>query len=1122
MLASLLCDWLLEIEINGRWSLVANEEKNNDRIENNSDGNFYDLKNDETIEKDTSFADFEQFKDVPDAVREALKISDSIEEGKKQGNYFETNDDNVANNAFPFEKKYESSFGQEVPSTDSNITSGYEQNETSAENTETEMFSNEMLRNDNISEQPYVDRYQENGEEDIIDEENSENIALEEKSASQEEIPSTDDVKQKPIVVQRIEKGFDVFVSVTWNVIRCMFTGLFRTCKFIIFFFTVLIIASIIGGTVLFGRYHELYTSIRQTEYDRIANLSNETFSNLNNTRIYDDKNKLLAEITSADYDYVEINGVSRYIQEGYIAVEDKNFKEHIGVDPTAILRAANALVKNSGNITQGGSTITQQVVKNTLLTSEQTYVRKCAEILLAIDMEKKFTKAQIMEFYVNSNFYGNQCYGVEAACQYYFGKSAADVNISEAAMIVGMSNSPSKYNPVANYDLAIEKRNNVLFKMLKNGVISQAEYDEAKADKLLVVEKRTETVNETYQVSYAIYCAVITLMEKDGFQFQYVFKNKDDYYDYKERYSEAYSEMSEYVRSGGFDIYTSLNNKQQKQLQKSVSSVLSGFSEKQADGRYAVQGAAVCVDNETGYITAIVGGRSKDDQYNRAYLAKRQPGSTIKPLLDYAPAFDTGEYYPSKVMNDHAIKNGPKNSSGSYRGNISMRDAIARSINTIAYQTLQGIGIKTGMSYLESMRFNSLSYVDNNNLVLSIGGFTNGVRVVDMAKGYSTLATGGNYIERTCIRNIKQQGEGLIFADTKTSHQVFTKDTAWLMTSCLRGTMELSYGTGKGCALNGQISAGKTGTTNDSKDGWFCGYTTRYTTSVWVGRDDNKTIPGMYGATYAGKIWQSYMNTIHEGLEKQSFEKPDTVKKKYIDSMGKPTTSKTNKKDYFSQLAEGKRSLLDQEKEEKAAIKKAEKLLLEYEQFEILKVEDCYLVESKYQTLQVAIAAINDADTRVNYSTRAADRYSDLSKELEKWKTYMAAYEIEQARKEQAEKEKAAKEAEKLAKEREKQNKIVRFNNAIAALREVTDVVTDYTYSLLELASECLSDCTDYPEYDEMLKTYNSEKARIKALAAQNKTDEQNQENQEQTEAMQRQKRKQKDQERLEEEAQE
>jgi len=217
LLASLLCDWLLEIEINGRWSLVANEEKNNDRIENNSDGNFYDLKNDETIEKDTSFADFEQFKDIPDAVREALKISDSIEEGKKQGNYFETNDDNVANNAFPFEKKYESSFGQEVPSTDSNITSGYEQNETSAENTETEMFSNEMLRNDNISEQPYVDRYQENGEEDIIAEENSENIALEEKSASQEEIPSTDDVKQKPIVVQRIEER----LSALGNIIAC-------------------------------------------------------------------------------------------------------------------------------------------------------------------------------------------------------------------------------------------------------------------------------------------------------------------------------------------------------------------------------------------------------------------------------------------------------------------------------------------------------------------------------------------------------------------------------------------------------------------------------------------------------------------------------------------------------------------------------------------------------------------------------------------------------------------------------------------------------------------------------------------------------------------------------------
>lgn len=922
--------------------------------------------------------------------------------------------------------------------------------------------------------------------------------------------------KEASVALLRVQKGSITAVSVIWNIIRCLLTGFYRTFKFFVYFVTILLIVCVITAGILFARYHSLYTSIRQTEYDRIANLSEETFSNLNNTRIYDDKNQLIAEITSADYEYVEINNVSRYIQEGYIAVEDKNFKEHIGIDPTAIARAGVALIKNSGQITQGGSTITQQVVKNTLLTSEKTYVRKCAEILLAIDMEKKFTKAQIMEFYVNSNFYGNQCYGVEAACQYYFGKSAADVNISEAAMIVGMSNSPSKYNPVANYDLSIEKRDSVLKKMYKNGVITETEMEEAMADRLLVVEKRTETLNESYQVSYAIYSAVITLMEQDGFEFQYTFKTKEEYDDYKEKYSETYSEMSEYVRSGGFDIYTSLNQKQQKKLQKSVDTVLNGFTEKQSDNRYAVQGAAVCVDNETGYVTAIVGGRGKKDQYNRAYLAQRQPGSTIKPLLDYAPAFETGEYFPSKIMNDHAITNGPKNSGGSYRGNISMREAIARSINTIAYQTLQGIGVDTGLSYLDSLRFSSLSYVDNENLVISIGGFTNGVRVVDMAKGYSTLASRGTYIERTCIRKIKQQGESAVYTDTKTSHQVYLEDTAWLMTDCLKGTMQLPYGTGYSCRLDNQICAGKTGTTNDSKDGWFCGYTTRYTTAVWVGRDDNKSITGMYGATYAGKIWQSYMNSIHEGLEKEDFIKPETVKKKNIDSNGFPTDLDFGKKDYFSIYAENKRSLLQQAKEEAAAEKRAEKKVKAFEKYQIRKVEDCYQIDEKYKAALNAVAAVENTDIRINFSTRVADKYSELQKELENWKDIMAAYEIEQTRKAEEAKQKAAEQAAATAKEQQKNLAISRFRNALKVVEETTDVVTDYTYAMLELASKYLSECAEYSEYDTLLEEYNTQKNRIAALAAQNAADEQAQQAAENAAAQAREARIQRDQERV------
>ena len=1046
--------------------------------------------------------------DLPEGVKEALEIANYIQEVKKNGELdqltfsirktLEENSEIVkapSEIAIENEEVKERIFGssmEEIHSEPEEINiqkQGVE--ESQIKDVEEKILSAEEKEN-SVEEESSI-------EEENSVEETEQKIKTDNSQKGEENIPASIEedthfqparTKENKTPLDSFQKGLYLSISGIWNIIRCGLTGLYRTFKFVVNMLTILLIVGIIGGSILFVRYHALYTSIRQTEYDRIANLSTETFSNLNSTRVYDNKGKLLAELTSADYEYVEINNVSRYIQEGYIAVEDKNFKEHIGFDPKGIARAGVALVKNSGAITQGGSTITQQVVKNTLLTSEQTYVRKCAEILLAMDMEKKFTKAQIMEFYVNSNFYGNQCYGVEAACQYYFGKSALDVNISEAAMIVGMSNSPSKYNPVANYDLAIEKRNNVLEKMCANGVITNEEKEEAIADPLLVVEKRTEALNENYQVSYAIYSAVITLMEKDGFEFEYTFEDKESYDKYREKYSEAYSAKSELVRSGGYDIYTSLDRKQQKKLQKSVDSILSGFSEKQDDGRYAVQGAAVCVNNQTGYVTAIVGGRGKKDQFNRAYLAKRQPGSTIKPLIDYAPAFETGEYYPSKIMVDKPIENGPKNSNGSYRGNISMREAIARSINTIAYQTLQGIGVKTGLAYLDNMRFNSLTYVDNNNLTVSIGGFTNGVRVVDMAKGYSTLASGGTYIERTCIKKIEQQGEGVIYADTKTSHAVYLEDTAWLMTNCLKGTMELPYGTGHACALESQISAGKTGTTNESKDGWFCGYTTRYTTAVWVGRDDNKSITGMYGATYAGRIWQSYMNDIHTGLEKEDFVKPDTVKKKNIDSNGVPTDKETGKKDYFSIYAENKRSLLEQQKEEKKAIKNAEKIVSAFENFYIEKVEDCYEVEPKYQEAIDSIVNISDMDTRIALSTRIADKYSELKAELKNWESIMAAYEIEQARKKQEQQDAAAKAAQKAKEEREKNLAITRFRNALNVVKQTTDWVTDYTYEMLDLASTYLSQCAAYSEYDTLLAEYNAEKQRIASLAAKNAAD--------------------------------
>ena len=286
-------------------------------------------------------------------------------------------------------------------------------------------------------------------------------------------------------------------------------------------------------------------------------------------------------------------------------------------------------------------------------------------------------------------------------------------------------------------------------------GYLSNEDYEKAVSSPLKIVQKETEGTDENYQSSYAIHCAALELMKMDGFEFQYTFDNKEDYTLYSERYTAAYSEQSDRIRAGGFQIYTSLDSGLQAVLQTQIDASLSGFTELQENGKFALQGAGVIVDNKTNYVTAIVGGRGADDPFNRAYLSARQPGSTIKPLIDYGPAFDTGEYYPTRMVNDHKWEKGPSNSGRRYFGNVTVREALNRSLNTVAWQILEDIGIDFGLSYLGEMEFQKLSYVDNQVPSLSIGGFTNGVRVVDMAKGYSTLANGGVYNDRTCIVKI-------------------------------------------------------------------------------------------------------------------------------------------------------------------------------------------------------------------------------------------------------------------------------------------------------------------------------------------------------------------------------
>ena len=408
---------------------------------------------------------------------------------------------------------------------------------------------------------------------------------------------------------------------------------------------TLSCIAGICAGIFLYIKIKPELDHCREVAYDTLASMEHSDFSMLPDTIVYDKDQNQIGLINAGHYEYVDINDISINLQNAYIAQEDRRFKTHTGVDWIATTRAALALIKHNGNITQGGSTITQQVIKNTYLSQEQTFTRKIVEILLAPEVEKKFSKADIMEFYCNTNFYGHQCNGVQAASRYYFGKKASELDIHEAAVLVGISNSPSAYDPVRHPEASLKKRNDVLKSMQEVGYLTQAEYDTYSQIPLSIVQETMEGTDESYQTSYAIHCAALELMKLDGFQFQYLFADKNDFDSYMNRYEDAYGTKTDLIRAGGFQIYTSLDNELQNQLQESIDLGLSSFTELQENGKYALQGAGAIVDNRTNFVVAIVGGRGTEDQFNRAYLSARQPGSCIKPLIDYAPAFDTSDH---------------------------------------------------------------------------------------------------------------------------------------------------------------------------------------------------------------------------------------------------------------------------------------------------------------------------------------------------------------------------------------------------------------------------------------------------------------------------------------------
>lgn len=767
------------------------------------------------------------------------------------------------------------------------------------------------------------------------------------------------------------------------------------------------------------AKVYPMYQEAATQAYDKLAHLEDSDFHMLGNTVIYDSENNILGEIDAGNYKYVDITNVSDWVQYGYISTEDKRFREHIGIDAKSLARAAIALVKNDGEITQGGSTITQQVIKNNFLTQEKSYSRKLVEVLIAPKIEQRYSKDKIMEFYVNTNYYGNGCYGIEAASEFYFGKTAKKLSLAESAMLCGVSNSPNNYNPIASMDLAKKKMTQVLDNMKEQGFITEKQYKKALKKKIKVKAIVDEYDNDNYMISYALYCTALELMKNDGFEFKYVFDNSDDESKYNEKFKSSYSEKAALIRAGGFKIYTSFDQNLQIKLQKSIDSGLSAYKEKQDNGKYMLQGSAVCVDNSTGYVVAMVGGRGDKDEFNRGFLAKRQPGSSIKPLLVYAPAINEGVLVPSTVYVDKKVyaregdttSYSPKNSGGGYRGAMTVREALARSINTIAYQIYRDTGLETSIGYLNRMMFSTLSYADMSAQSLCLGGFTNGVRVVDLAKGYATLPMGGQYSNRTCLVHVEHETKGTLVDEVsleESEHTVFNADTAFMMCDMMQGTIEEDYGTAKSIRNSKMIAAGKTGTTSSNKDAWFSGFTKDYTCTVWIGYDTPRVMAGMYGGTIPARIWSNFMTGIKSNLKFKDFEKPSSISLRKISGYeytNEVIDIKHTKGDKWYDLREGGTEWYSNLNDYSIEIRKkqaeinlaynnakiyAEKFLDYY----IYSIDEALRLDDEYSKVMGYLDSVGDDYKVSSLRSKVTSHYSKLKFEvLDDWKDYIDEY---------------------------------------------------------------------------------------------------------------------------------
>lgn len=631
-----------------------------------------------------------------------------------------------------------------------------------------------------------------------------------------------------------------LFFQTMW---RLMLWGIAVLCGLMILYITVIIIQASMEDI-------ELDASKALNLSSQIYYIDSKTGNPTELEKVYGTENRV----------WVPYTDMPEHLKLAAVAIEDERFFKHGGVD---IKRSAGAVLgfffnRDSG---YGGSTITQQLVKNLTDERDRSVTRKIKEMWNAMRLERKYSKEQILEMYLNTIYLSQGCNGVQSAAHMYFNKDVKDLTIAESASIVGITQYPTRYDPFINPDKNKEKQELVLGKMKELGFITPEEYDKAVAEKLKFVKSNMNT----------------------GANFQSYFVDQvinDVIKDFAKEKKMSIDEATIALHTGGYKIYATIDPSVQKAVDE-VFSNTANFPKKE------MQSAIVVMDPYTGEVKGISGGTGKksgDFVLNRATQSVRQPGSAIKPIAVYAPAIENGLITAGSIYEDKKITIGnwsPKNQYSGFRGPMTVQEAVRISCNTVAVQVLQELGVNKSFNFMknklgvtslvEKREQNGKVYTDLTLPSLALGGLTDGISPMEMTAAYAAIANNGLYIQpHTYTKVVDRNGKTALEMKPET-HVAMSEKTAKQMTSILYSVTQ-SGGTASTAQISRMTVAGKTGTTDEDKDRWFVGYTPYYVSAVWCGYDDAKPI-GSLSTNPALAAWKKVYTKIHQGLPSKSFD---------------------------------------------------------------------------------------------------------------------------------------------------------------------------------------------------------------------------------------------------------